>query len=470
MTTGPEADATVFAVVTGGGTAGHVLPALAIAEALVDRGHAPSTIHYVGAQRGIETRLVPMTPFPCTFLDVVGLQRELNRRNLRRNATMAPKLVVAVRHATALLRRLDPEVVVSVGGYASLPAVLAARRLGVPIVVVSYDRRPGRASVLTARMAAACAVAFADSPLPRAVVTGAPLRRPVLAVDRDRDRDAARRGLDLPVDRFVVAVTGGSQGSAALNEAVAAYVAAREDDTGLAVRQVVGDRYLAASPPPRDGAAGVLHQLVGYDERIELLYAAADLLVGRGGASTVAEVAVTGTPAILVPWTGAAADHQTQNVRWLSDQGAAVLLTEDELDGLGDIIERLRADPPARAELGARAKAAGELHRSGALVDVIERVAAAPGCARRDRSADRCLLRVRRAAHSNVLARGWSGRGCSTGFSLLLDHDRCPPRRGARSAPRPVQAVAPACRRRRWPGDVGDRHRAGGDGQLGVGK
>jgi UDP-N-acetylglucosamine--N-acetylmuramyl-(pentapeptide) pyrophosphoryl-undecaprenol N-acetylglucosamine transferase len=368
-----------FAVVTGGGSAGHVLPALAIAEALVDRGHDPSEIHYVGAARGLETRLLPETPFPHTFLDVVGLQRELNLANLRRNATMVPKLTVARRAAIGLLRELRPAVVVSVGGYASLPAVLAARRLDIPIVVVSYDRTPGRASALTARVAAASAVAYADSRLPRAVVTGAPLRRRILAADRARDRDTARERLGLPADRFVVAVTGGSLGSAALNDAVVRFVEARADDTGLAVRQVVGDRFLTAAPPPRDGEAGVVHQVVGYDERIEDLYCAADLLVGRGGASTVAEVAATGTPSILVPWPGAAGDHQTSNVRWLSDQGGAVLLPETELRRLGDVIDGLRADRAALAGLAEHAARAGQQHRGRTLVDVIERAAGVTG-------------------------------------------------------------------------------------------
>jgi UDP-N-acetylglucosamine:LPS N-acetylglucosamine transferase len=372
-----------FAVVTGGGTAGHVLPALAIAEALVDAGHAPEEIHYVGARRGIETKLLPTTPFPHTFFDVVGLQRELNLANVRRNAALVPKLIGARRAAIRLLRELQPEVVVSVGGYASLPAVLAARRLRIPIVVVSYDRRPGRASELTARIAAACAVAYPDSPLPRAIVTGAPLRRHILAVDRARDRAGARAALGLPADRFVVAVTGGSQGSGVLNAAIAAYATEHATDPGLAIRQVVGERFLADAPPARDGRDGLLHQIVGYEDRVERLYAAADLLVGRGGASTVAEVAVTGTPAILVPWAGAAEDHQTLNVRWLSDEGGAVLLSEAELVArparLGELIEALRADPARLAELGANAARLGRLHRGGALAEVIEDVARGAG-------------------------------------------------------------------------------------------
>jgi UDP-N-acetylglucosamine--N-acetylmuramyl-(pentapeptide) pyrophosphoryl-undecaprenol N-acetylglucosamine transferase len=368
--------ATTFAVVTGGGSAGHVLPALAIAEALVDHGHEPATIHYVGAARGIETRLLPETPFPHTFLDVTGLQRELNAANVRRNAAMVPKLVAARRAAIRLLRDLHPAVVVSVGGYASLPAVLAARRLHIPVVVVSYDRRPGRASALAARGAAAAAVAYADSPLPRAVVTGAPLRRHVLAVDRVADRAAARAALDLPAERFVVVVTGGSQGSAALNAAVAAFCADHAGDSGLAVRQVVGDRFLDRAPAPRDGRDGLLHQVVGYEDHVERLYAAADLLVGRGGASTVAEAAVTGTPSILVPWAGAAEDHQTLNVRWLADRGGCVLLPEPDVGRLGAEIAALRADPAALASMGAAAAAAGQQHRGGRVADVIEAVAA----------------------------------------------------------------------------------------------
>ncbi len=364
-----------FAVITGGGTAGHVLPALAVAEALVDAGHAADEIHYVGAERGIETSLLADSPFPHTFLDVVGLQRGWSRRDLAVNVTMPPKLFTASRQATALLRRLRPRVVVSVGGYASLPAVVAARRLGVPIVAVSYDRRPGRATALTARFAAASAVAFPGSALPRAVVTGAPVRRRILAVDRERDRGDARRALGLPADRFLVVVTGGSLGSGPLNAAVARYVADRRDDAGLSMRHVVGTRFLETAPPARHEPTGVVYQVVGFDDRLELAYAAADLLVGRGGASTVAEVAVTGTPAILVPWAGAAEDHQTANVRWLADQGAAILLPESELPILGATIERLRAAPDERARLADAARAAGHVHRSGALVDVIARTA-----------------------------------------------------------------------------------------------
>jgi UDP-N-acetylglucosamine--N-acetylmuramyl-(pentapeptide) pyrophosphoryl-undecaprenol N-acetylglucosamine transferase len=363
----------VFAVVTGGGTAGHVLPALAVAEALVSAGRHADEIHYVGARRGMETRLLPETPFPHTFYDVVGFQRRLTRRNL----AFVPKMIRSAFAARRLLRTLRPAVVVSVGGYASMPVVFAARRLGIPLVVVSYDRFPGRASALAARRAAACAVAFDDSPLPRATTTGAPLRHAVLEVDRETQRDQARLELGVDRDRFLVAVMGGSQGSGLLNDAVSRIISAHRDDAGLAVRHVVGERFLDAAPAPLDGSDGIRYDPVGYESRMPLVYAAADLLVGRGGASTVHEVAATGTPAVLVPWSGAAEDHQAANVRWLSDQGAAVYLAEDDIEELPATIDRLRHDRPALEEIARSAHRLGEVHRSGALADLVMSVALA---------------------------------------------------------------------------------------------
>jgi UDP-N-acetylglucosamine--N-acetylmuramyl-(pentapeptide) pyrophosphoryl-undecaprenol N-acetylglucosamine transferase len=367
-----------FAVVTGGGTAGHVLPALAVADALVAHGHDRGTIHYVGAERGIETRLVPPTGFPHTFLDVVGVQRRLDRANL----SFPSKLTRAVRRAVVLLRELQPRVVVSVGGYASLPSVLAARHQRIPIVAISYDRTPGRASRLAARVAAASAVAFPESGLPRARVTGAPLRQEILSVDPARDRAAARAELALPGDRFVLLAVGGSQGSAALNRVVAGFVAASADRTDLAVHHVAGERFVDASAagagaPGR--ADGILYHVVGYEDRMPQAYAAADIVLARAGASTVAELTAIGVPSILVPWPGAADDHQTANARPLAEAGAALLVPERDLSvaRLQRELDRVRAEPETLAGMASAARALGAVHRSDALVRLVEEVARA---------------------------------------------------------------------------------------------
>ncbi|HSP27022.1 MAG TPA: UDP-N-acetylglucosamine--N-acetylmuramyl-(pentapeptide) pyrophosphoryl-undecaprenol N-acetylglucosamine transferase [Ilumatobacteraceae bacterium] len=359
-----------YAVVTGGGTSGHVLPALAVADALVAAGHDAADIRYVGARRGVETRLLPATPYPHEFLDVVGVQRRFTRANLG----FAPKMLRSTREATRLLRRWRPQVVVSVGGYASMPSVFAARRLRIPVVVVSYDRTPGRASRLAARFAAACAVAFENSPLPRAVVTGAPVRQAILDVDRSSDasRAAAREALGLEPERFVIAVMGGSLGSGVLNESIANYLAGHSDDGRLAVRQITGERFVDAVVHVE---GEVLHQVVGYEADMAAVYTACDLMIGRGGASTVHEVAVTGTPAILVPWAASADDHQTDNVQWLSEVGGAILLPESQLTRLGETIDALRGDRERRVQLSDSAGQRGAIHRSGALAGLIERIA-----------------------------------------------------------------------------------------------
>jgi len=369
---------TVFAAVSGGGTAGHVVPALAVVDALIERGHDRSELLYMGAVRGVETSLVPPTGTPHVFFDVVGLQRSIGA--WRANLGFVPRLLRARRRAVSMFRSDRPRVVVSVGGYASLPAVLAARKLKIPIVVVSYDRRPGRSSRLTSRFATVSATAFPESELRHAVHTGAPVRAEIRHLDRGRVRDDARRRLGLPSDRFVVVVVGGSLGSGALNDAVEALVRQCRDDSGLAVFHVTGDRFVESVRKRMErimtSDARVIHHAVGYHSEMADLYAAADVLVGRGGAGTIAEIATVGVPAILVPWSGAADDHQSENVRWLSDVGGAITLTDDTVvDQLPSLVSELRADPSHLLEMGEKAFVLGEANRRAAVADLVVEVA-----------------------------------------------------------------------------------------------
>ncbi|MEP7202931.1 MAG: undecaprenyldiphospho-muramoylpentapeptide beta-N-acetylglucosaminyltransferase [Ilumatobacteraceae bacterium] len=363
-----------FAVVTGGGTSGHVLAAVAVADALVARGHARESIHYVGTTRGVEARLLPSTGYDYSLLDVSGLQRSLSVRNL----AFFPRLIHSTWRAAALIRRLSPKVVVNVGGYASFPATAAAMLRRIPIVVVSYDRRPGLVSRLMARRATACAVAFEGSNLPRAELTGAPVRQEVLAVDRVRDRDDARSQLDLPFDRFVVAVFGGSLGAQRLNQIVVETVDRLAERRDLAIYHVVGERNLADAAPGRDGSQGIMYRVHGYEDRMPLVYAAADLMMTRAGAATIAELATVGMPAVIVPWPGAAENHQVDNARELSDHHGAVLIEERDLtvDRFISEIAEMNSNPERLAGVSAAAAGLGTRHRGGGLVDLIERAAA----------------------------------------------------------------------------------------------
>ena len=220
-------------------------------------------------------------------------------------------------------------------------------------------------------------MAFPGSTLPHAELTGAPVRREMVTLDRAAERSTAREALGLPHDRFVVAVMCGSQGAAAVNRVVDEAVDRLANRSDLAVYHVVGERFRAQAAPDRDGSSGILYRVIGYENRMAHLYAAADLMVTRGGAGTIAELATVGAPAIVVPWPGAAENHQVDNARVLSDRNAAVLIEQADLtvDRLVAEIESFHAHPDRLHELATQAYAEGELHRSGALVGVVERVA-----------------------------------------------------------------------------------------------
>jgi undecaprenyldiphospho-muramoylpentapeptide beta-N-acetylglucosaminyltransferase len=371
-----------FALVTGGGTAGHVQPALAVGEALVARGHAPDTIGFVGSRRGIEGTLVPEAGFEVTLLPGRGIQRRLTLENVGAVAGLIAASVLAF----GIVAKRRPRVVVTVGGYAGLPCAAAAIVLRVPVVVVNLDTVPGASNRLVARFARKSAVAFAGSSLPNQVLTGAPVRRAVLSADRTvGGRDAARAALRLPPGRLVLVVAGGSLGARRLNEAALGLAKSWASRGDLTIYHVAGDRNLSGLE--RDAAGlglgprtspeeGLDYRLVGYERQMPALLAACDLAVCRAGASTVAELAAIGTPSVLVPLPGAPDDHQTHNAEALCRVGAAVMLADQDCSParLEDLVSPLFAD---RASLDSMAEAAGAAGHRDAAERVAELVEAA---------------------------------------------------------------------------------------------
>jgi UDP-N-acetylglucosamine--N-acetylmuramyl-(pentapeptide) pyrophosphoryl-undecaprenol N-acetylglucosamine transferase len=344
------ADGPTFAVVTGGGTAGHVLPALAIADALVARGHDRSTIHYAGSERGIETRLVPPSGLAMTLLPGRGIQRRLTAANL----AAVGGLLVAFWRAVRLLGRLRPAVVVAVGGYASVAVALAAVLRRIPVVVAEQNVVPGAANRLVARFARASAVSFEGTPLPRAVVTGNPVRPEISALADGHGRAAARAALGVVGDRRVVLVTGGSLGALRLNLATMEALERWRGRTDLTVHHVVGrrdwDRISAMAPTD---LGGLDYRSVAYEDDMPTALAAADVAVGRAGSGTCFELAAVGLPAVLVPSPVVTADQQTRNAERMVAAGAAVLVPDAELDGarLAAAVDDLLADDGTLAEM-----------------------------------------------------------------------------------------------------------------------
>lgn len=364
-------------VIAGGGTGGHIVPSLQIARAMVARGHAPESVELYGARRGQEATTWPTLEFPYTLLPGRGIRRSLRPEALVVNAGATVGIVGACLRAfgSFVLRR--PRAVVMVGGYASFPAGLAAVLTRVPLLSVTTDAVPGAANRLLGRFAAVNAVAFEGTGLPRAHVTGTPVRPELRSLDRStRGRAQGRRDLGLPADRQTVAAMGGSLGASRINRAVAQLAEDWPAGQGRTVYQVAGRRDYEAFA--RDGARApegrsensLCYRVVPFEEHMPDLYAAADVCIARAGAMTVAELLVTGVPSILVPLPGAPGDHQSRNAAALADLGAAVVVPDHECNGarLAKELDALFSDPQRLRAMSVAARR----HRH---VDAAQRVA-----------------------------------------------------------------------------------------------
>ena len=365
-----------FAVVSGGGTGGHVFEALAIARALERRGHDPSTIELVGSRRGQEATLLAGEGFPFTLLPGRGLVRKWGSEAVATNAGAVAGLAWAAGKELVSLAGRRPRVVVSVGGYASFPADLAAAALGVPLVLVTIDAVPGLVHRIFARRAAANAVAFPGTPLPRAVVTGVAVRPELVAVERGTGRaGAAREALGLPPERPTVAVVGGSLGARRLNLAASELRRCWAERKDRSVFHVTGRRnWDDALASGAADIAGLAYRAVPFENRMDLVYQAADVMVCRAGASTVAELTVTGTPAVLVPLPGAPGDHQSANARALVDAGAAVALEDGGCDGarLESVLDELLDDPDRLVGMQRAARGLGRPDAADRIAELVE--------------------------------------------------------------------------------------------------
>lgn len=357
-----------MAIITGGGTAGHTNPGIAIAQALVDAGVAPSAVHFVGARRGNEGVLVPAAGFSIDLLPGRGLQRRLTLTNLKSAVALLQGLGRAVR----IVGRRRPSVVVCLGGYAAAATTAAALLRRIPVVVSEQNARASAVNRLFGRWAKVCALPFPDTDLPHGVVTGNPVRRAVRDAVRGGEREAARAALGLPSDRVVVAAWAGSLGATRINEAVAQLAQRWGDRQDVTLYHVVGQRDWSrfGEGHPAGTDVGLDYRVVAYEDRMDQLLVAADVAVCRAGASTVAELAIAGLPAVLVPLPGAPRDHQFHNATELVDAGGAVRLADDDVDGdrLTDVLAPIVDDAATRSTRSAAA-------RSVARPDAAEHVA-----------------------------------------------------------------------------------------------
>ncbi len=313
-------------VISGGGTGGHVFPAIAIADAIKEK-LPEAELLFVGAEGKLEMEKVPKAGYPIEGLWISGFSRQLTWRHL----LFPVKLLSSLWKAFGILRRFRPQVVVGVGGYASGPILEVAGRMGIPTLIQEQNSYAGVTNRLLAKKVRKICVAYPDMqrsfPADKLVLTGNPVRRDLLAIKASKE--VAARHFELREDLPVLFVFGGSLGAQSLNEAMAANAALLRKHPEVQVLWQVGKLYYdrfrhcetARLPNVR------LRQFI---DRMDLAYVLAEVVVCRSGALTIAELQLVGKPVVFIPSPNVAEDHQTKNARKLVDMDAAVMALDSK--------------------------------------------------------------------------------------------------------------------------------------------
>ncbi|WP_256104092.1 glycosyltransferase [Streptomyces sp. ODS05-4] len=358
-------------VIGAGGTGGHIYPGLALADAL--RRAAPdAVVSFVGTTRGLEGELIPAAGYRLHTVDMIPFDPALGARRY----LLPAALLKSGAQARAVLRDQRAQIAVGMGGYPSAPVIVGARMAGLPSLIHESNAVPGRANRFAARLTPHIAVAFDTGHLPGAVTTGMPIAAALAGLDRAALRPAARAALGVPGGAKLVVVNGGSLGAARLTEAALGLADRWRDRDGPHLLVKTGPAALPAARAALQGHPTA--RAVPYLDRMDLVYAAADLVVCRAGSATVAELASTGVPAVLVPYPHAPGDHQTHNARVLTDAGAGVLLPDHETTAgrLAALVEPLLADPARLAAMSGAAEPGPHAHAADLLAEHVIRLAA----------------------------------------------------------------------------------------------
>ncbi|MFE5193250.1 glycosyltransferase [Streptomyces sp. NPDC056601] len=365
-------------VIGAGGTGGHIYPGLALAEAL-RRADPDAVISFVCTERGLETELIPGAGFRLHTVDMIPFDPALGARRY----LLPAALVRSGAQCRGILRAQGAQVAVGMGGYPSAPVIVGARMAGLPSVIHESNAVPGRANQFAARLTPHIAVAFERSRAhlsggEGADTVGMPIAAQLATLDRSALRAEARRAFGIPDGARVVLFNGGSLGAARLTEAAVGLAARWRHRPGLHLLIKTGPA--ALDETRRRLGDSPVAQAVPYLDRMDLAYAVADLVVCRAGSATVAELATTKVPAVLVPYPHAPGDHQTHNARVLSDAGAAHLVPDGETtaERLAALVEPLLADPSRLAAMGRAADPGNHAHAADLLAAKVISLAETP--------------------------------------------------------------------------------------------
>lgn len=369
-------------IFTCGGTAGHINPAIAVANILKER-HPDCRILFIGAKGHMEEKLVPKAGYELKCLPGAGLTRGLSLKAIRKNAKVVGDLFGSIKECKKIIRGFQADVIVGTGGYASFPALHAGHKLGIPTCVHESNAVPGVTTKMAANKADRVLVSFAESAQyyrrPEKVeVVGMPVRKEFFLTQKEEAR--SELGLD---SRPVVVSAFGSLGARAMNYAIADMLVQEQED-GFPFHHIhATGSYGWAWMPEHVQSLGVEHAHCDAVDMREYIYnmptvmAAADVIISRAGASTLNEIAASGTPCILIPSPNVTNDHQTKNARILADRGGAVLLPEGEGMGkrLYETVVELLSDHDRRADMSAALRSMVVPDSAERICDMIEQLA-----------------------------------------------------------------------------------------------
>lgn len=319
-------------IMTGGGTGGHIYPAIAIADKIMEKTVC-SEVLFVGTKRGLENTLVPKHGYNIKYITVSGL----NRKNPLKNFKVLRDYRKGKKEAEHIIKRFKPDVVIGTGGYVSGPVVRVAASMGISCYVQEQNAVPGISNKLLEKHVEAVFLGFEEAGKHfkyegKHIVTGNPVRREFF----NHDKKEAREKLGIPQDEFVILAFGGSQGAGRLNKAMISVMKEYSGEKGVSIFFSSGKAYYLAMVTELDELEVKLDENIHMMEYIDNMHdylAASDLVVSRSGALTVSEIALCEKPSILIPSPNVTMNHQTLNARAISDKGGALLLPEERLSG-----------------------------------------------------------------------------------------------------------------------------------------
>jgi len=355
----------VKVMISGGGTGGHIFPALSIADEIKKR-YPKAQIEFVGAQDRMEMQKVPAAGYPIHGIQISGIQRT----DWKKNLSFPVKLWKSLLRCKKLIREFNPDIVIGTGGFASGPLLWAAQLKNIPTVIQEQNSYPGITNKLLSGKAKNICVAYDGLekwfPKQTIVKTGNPVRSKLLEISADSSAAALKLGLS--PEKPIVLILGGSLGARAINRAVANSYSSWLDD-GYQVLWQCGKIYVDALQediPQREGLI-----ITDFIQDMNTAYEAASITLSRAGAGTLSELAIVGKPAILIPSPNVAEDHQTKNAKAFSDIGAAILLPESEADQVGPTVEKLLKDQKTRDHMSQKISALAKPQATTEIVNCI---------------------------------------------------------------------------------------------------